>query len=195
MKALIAAGGKGSRLYPLTHTQNKHTIPLANTPLITLAVEKVVEAGITDIGISINEGDQEIYRIIGDGSRWGVNITYIEQTGGALGVAHVIGNAASFLNGDDFLFYLGDNIITNDLSLFVDKFYQEELNCLLALTQVYNPTQFGVPVIDNNRIVRIDEKPAHPPSQYAVAGLYMYDSHMLDAVQQLTLSERGEYEI
>lgn len=195
MKALIAAGGKGSRLRPLTYAQNKHTIPLANRPLIIQAVEKIVEAGIDDIAISVNEGETELQKLVGDGSTWNVTITYLEQKGGALGVADVIRNATSFLGGEDFVFYLGDNVLCTDIGPFIEEFYEKKLNCLLALTKVQEPERFGVPVIENDRVVRVEEKPENPPSDYAVVGLYVYDKHMVEAVKHLELSERGEYEI
>lgn len=195
MKALIAAGGKGTRLRPITTTQNKHEIPLANVSMIERAVEKVVEAGITEIFISINEGETSIQSILGDGKKKGVSITYIEQIGGALGVAHVLGNARDYLQGDDVLFYLGDNIIFGEIKPFLDQFYAHKHNCLLALARVDNPQRFGVPVIDNGQITEIQEKPQNPPSPYAVAGIYVYDQHIFDVLDELEVSDRGEFEI
>jgi glucose-1-phosphate thymidylyltransferase len=195
MKGLIAAGGKGTRLRPITTNRNKHTIPLANQSMIELAVIKLQQAGIKDIGISINEGDTELSSILGDGSSYGVNITYIEQVGGALGVAHVIRMARDFLAEEDFIFYLGDNIILGNIQTFIDEFYAQKLNCLLALSQVKDPERFGVPVIKNNRIIEVQEKPINPQSQYAVAGIYVYDTTIHSIVENLPISARGEYEI
>lgn len=195
MRGLIAAGGKGTRLRPITTNRNKHTIPLANQSMIELAVNKLAKAGITDIGIIVNIGDSELEPILGDGSQYGVNITYIEQTGGALGVAHVIKIAREFLAEEDFVFYLGDNIILGDVKDFVDTFYDQNLNALLALSQVKDPERFGVPRIENNRIVEVLEKPDNPPSQYAVAGIYVYDKNIHNIVENLPPSSRGEYEI
>src|SRR3990167_7544553 len=110
MKAIIAAGGRGTRVRPLTWTRNKHLIPLANKPMIVHAIEKVKTAGITHIILNINPGDTELSSVLGDGSQFGVKLTYLEQQGGALGIAHVVYNAKSFLQDDALLFYLGDNI-------------------------------------------------------------------------------------
>jgi glucose-1-phosphate thymidylyltransferase len=195
MKGLIAAGGKGTRLRPITTNRNKHTIPLANQSMIELAVNKLAQAGITDIGIIVNIGDIELESILGDGSKYGVNITYIEQKGGALGVAHVILMARDFLKEDDFVFYLGDNIILGDIKDFIDIFYNQKLNALLALSKVKDPERFGVPNIKNERIVEVIEKPQNPPSQYAVAGIYIYDKNIHNIVENLLPSSRGEYEI
>lgn len=195
MKGLIAAGGKGTRLRPITTNRNKHTIPLANKSMIELAVEKLAKAGIKDIGIVVNLGDIELEPILGDGSKYGVKITYIEQTGGALGVAHVIKIAKKFLLDDDFVFYLGDNIILGDVKDFINKFYEQKLNALLALSKVKDPERFGVPRIENNRIVEVIEKPNNPPSQYAVAGIYVYDKNIHNIIENLASSPRGEYEI
>jgi glucose-1-phosphate thymidylyltransferase len=195
MKGLIAAGGKGTRLRPITTNRNKHTIPLANKSMIELAVEKLATAGIKDIGIVVNLGDIELEPILGDGSKYGVKITYIEQTGGALGVAHVIKIARKFLLDDDFVFYLGDNIILGDVKDFINTFYEQKLNALLALSKVKDPERFGVPKIENNRIVEVIEKPTNPPSQYAVAGIYIYDKNIHNIIENLAPSPRGEYEI
>jgi glucose-1-phosphate thymidylyltransferase len=195
MKGLIAAGGKGTRLRPITTNRNKHTIPLANQSMIELAVNKLAKAGITDIGVIINLNDTELEPILGDGSKYGVNISYIEQIGGALGVAHVIKVARDFLGEDDFVFYLGDNIILGEVKDFIDAFYNQKLNALLALSKVNDPERFGVPRIENNRIIEVLEKPDNPPSQYAVAGIYVYDKNIHNIIENLSPSARGEYEI
>jgi len=196
MKALITAGGRATRLRPITHTINKHLIPLANKPMIFHAIEKVVDAGITDIGININEGDRELPEAVGDGSRWGARVTYLEQKGGARGLAHIIKNAKDlgFLSGP-FLMYLGDNIVIGSIRPFVQKFVSGGYNCMLALSRVKEPQRFGVPEIRDGRIVRVVEKPQVPPSDYAVTGIYLYDEHALAAVDSIQPSVRGEYEI
>jgi len=195
MKALITAGGRATRLRPITWTINKHLIPLANKPMIFNAIEKIVEAGVTDIGININPGELEIQKVVGDGSRWGARITYIEQTGGPKGLAHILKMAQPFLGDDDFIFYLGDNIILGSIKGFVDKFRQERPNGLLALSKVKDPQRFGVPVLKDGQIVRVDEKPENPQSDFAVTGIYVYDSSVFKAVDAIDPSPRGEYEI
>jgi glucose-1-phosphate thymidylyltransferase len=195
MKALITAGGRATRLRPITYTINKHLIPLANKPMIFYAIEKLADVGVKEIGISMNPGETELQRVVGDGSRWGVRITYIEQTGGPLGIAHVVDNAHAFLGDEPFIFYLGDNIILGGLQRFVRKFEDEKLSCVLALSKVRDPQRFGVPVLENGRIVRVDEKPSDPKSDYAVTGIYVYDRNFFEAFKHIDPSPRGEYEI
>ncbi|MBN2009841.1 glucose-1-phosphate thymidylyltransferase [candidate division KSB1 bacterium] len=194
MKALITSGGRGTRLRPLTHTQNKHLIPIANKPILHYAIEKVVDAGITEIGIVTNQEACEVVEGIGDGSRWGVNITYIPQEA-PLGLAHVVKISEDFIGKDSFIFYLGDNMVVGDVKRFIDAFEQDSVNCYLTLSRVKDPERFGVPEIQGNRIVRVEEKPRVPKSQFAVAGIYIYDHHIFEAVNNIQPSARGELEI
>lgn len=195
MKALITAGGRGTRLRPLTYTLNKHLILIANKPLIFHAIEKIAATGITEIAININEGDKVLPEVVGDGSRWKVNITYIEQTGGALGLAHIIQVASKWIGDDDLLFYLGDNIILGSIKHLIEKFKSEKANCVLALSKVKDPQRFGVPEIKDGKIISIVEKPLEPKSDFAVTGIYVYDNNIVKAVSELKPSERGELEI
>jgi len=195
MKALIAAGGHATRLRPITLSINKHLIPLANKPMIFYAIEKVVEAGISDIGISVNPGETKIQEVVGDGSRWGARITYIEQTGGPLGVAHVVKRAQDFIGISNFVFYLGDNIFFGSIAPLIDRFDKENLDCMLALAKVPDPSRFGVPVIEDDKIVRVDEKPPCDGPGFAVTGIYVYTPGFFAAFDDISPSERGEYEI
>ncbi|MBD3300697.1 MAG: glucose-1-phosphate thymidylyltransferase [Candidatus Moranbacteria bacterium] len=196
MKALIAAGGHGTRLRPLTYTINKHLVPLANKPMIYYALEKVAETKIKEVAININQGDKEIKQIVGSGKKWGLNITYLEQAGGALGVAHVVKNALDWIGKDDLLFYLGDNIVLAPLQKLIDKFKKKQLDCLLGLTKVSDPERFGVPVFDKQgRLLKIEEKPQKPKSDYAVTGIYIYSNAVREAVQKIQPGPRGELEI
>ncbi len=195
MKALITAGGRATRLRPITWTINKHLIPLANKPMLFYAIEKLEAIGIREIGISVNPGESEIQKFVGDGSRWGVKITYIEQTGGPLGIAHVVNNAKSFIGDEPFIFYLGDNIVLGTLDRFVNKFTREKLNCVLALSKVKDPQRFGVPELKDGKVIRVEEKPTEPKSNYAVTGIYVYDKNFFEAFKHITPSARGEYEI
>lgn len=195
MKALITAGGRGTRLRPITNTINKHLIPIAGQPMIFYAISAVAQAGVKDIYINVNEGDKEIELAVGDGSRWGTKITYFEQKGGPKGLADVVHQAEPYIGNSSFIFYLGDNVICTNLNKFIKKFEQEKLNCFLALAEVKDPQRFGVPEIKNGRIARIIEKPKNPPSSFAVTGIYIYDSNVFQAVKDLKPSERGEYEI
>ena len=194
MKALVTAA-RSNNLKPLTHTANKHLIPLANKPMIFYALEHIISAGIQDIGIVISEHDTQVPEVIGDGSQFGAKITYIKQTGGTLGLGHVIKVAKEFLGDEKFLLYLGDNIINDDLTSLVKDFEQGSANCLLTLARVPNPHRFGVPEIRDGKIVRVVERPVRPKSEYAVAGLYFYDNSAHIAAANIKPSFRGDYEI
>lgn len=194
MKALIASGGRGTRLRPLTHTQNKHLIPIANKPILHYAVEAAVDAGIKQIGIIHNADSNEVPDAIGNGKRWGVKITYIPQKTPA-GLAHVVKIAEKFIGKDNFIFYLGDNMVVGGVKRFIEEFEKSDCNCWLTLSKVKDPERFGVPVIKNGKIVKVEEKPAKPRSQFAVAGIYIYDRHIFEAVKKIKPSERGELEI
>lgn len=135
-------------------------------------------------------------QVVGDGSRWGAKITYLEQQGGALGIAHAVNNAQEWIGDEPFVFYLGDNIVLGSLKRFVDRFEQEGLHCLLALSHVPNPTHLGVAEFnDQGELVRVVEKPKNPPSEKAVTGIYLYDKSFFEAFKHIELSRRGEYEI
>lgn len=195
MKALIAAGGHATRLRPITYTINKHLIPIANKPMIFYALEKIAETGIKEVGIILNPGDRILPEVVGNGKKWGVKITYIEQPGGPLGIAHAVKIAEPFLKKDPFVFYLGDNIILSDIRGFIKKFQKEKLNCLLALSKVKDPERFGVPEIKDGKIVRVEEKPQNPKSEFAVTGIYIYDHNVFEILKDLKPSARGELEI
>lgn len=194
MKALITSGGKGTRLRPLTHTQNKHLIPIANKPILFYALETVAEAGITEVGIVTHQEGREVKEAIGDGTQWGLKITYIPQEA-PLGLAHVVKISQEFIGEEPFVFYLGDNMVVGGIKRFIEAFQKEQSNCHLTLARVKDPERFGVPEIRGNRIVSIEEKPKTPKSEFAVAGIYIYDSHIFEAVNNIKPSARGELEI
>ncbi len=197
MKALIAAGGHATRLRPITWTTNKHLIPLANKPMLQHVIDKIVDAGIKDIIINVNPGEVEMMRAaLGDGSRFGGKLTYLEQRGGARGLAHVVANAVEHLAGERFLFFLGDNILLGSIRHLVERFRSEPIDCLLALSRVKDPQRFGVPEFHpDGTLKHIVEKPAVPPSPYAVTGIYFYNERYFDAFRTIQPSARGEYEI
>ncbi len=194
MKALIASGGRGTRLRPITHTRNKHLIPIANKPILHYAIEAAAGAGIRDIAIVVNADSTEVQEAIGDGSRWGVRLTYIPQESPG-GLAQVVGLAESFVGDDRFVFYLGDNMVVGGIKRFVEEFERSDVNCYLTLARVKDPERFGVPELKGGRIVSIEEKPKQPKSQYAVAGIYLYDRNIFSAVRAIKPSARGELEI
>ncbi|MBI4713958.1 glucose-1-phosphate thymidylyltransferase [Candidatus Uhrbacteria bacterium] len=197
MKALIAAGGHSTRLRPITWTRNKHLIPLANQPMLLYPLKKIIDAGITDIIINVNPGEVQLMAdTLGDGSQFGAHFKYVEQRGGAKGLAHVVANAEEYLRGERFLFFLGDNIILGSIKKFVERFQNEELNCMIALSRVKDPQRFGVPEFDaEGRLIRTIEKPKNPPSPFAVTGIYLFDEKFFEAFKTIEPSARGEYEI
>ncbi len=196
MKALLTGGGRATRLRPITETINKHLIPLANKPMIVHAIEKVKAAGITDIIINTNPGESALEDYLGDGSDYGVKLTYCEQKGGPLGLAHVPTCARELLEGEPFLFYLSDNIILGEINHFVDKFVNEKHNAMLAFAKVKDPQRFGVPEFDaSGKLIGMAEKPENPQSDFAITGIYMFDGDYFKAFDTLEPSARGEYEI
>lgn len=197
MKALIAAGGHATRLRPITWTLNKHLIPLANRPMLSHVIDKIVDAGITEIFVNVNPGEMETMRAsLGDGSDRGITITYLEQKGGALGIAHAVANAEEYLKGDSFLFFLGDNILLGGIRSMRERFEKEKLDCLVLLSRVKDPQRFGVPELDaNGRVIRMYEKPVNPPSPFAVTGIYFFSPEYFEAFKTAKPSARGEYEI
>jgi len=195
VKALVTAGGKGTRLRPITNTHNKHLIPIANKPMIGYAIEAVAEAGIREIGIVINpDTGEELKRALGGGEAWGVKITYVLQEA-PLGLAHVVRVAREFIGNEPFVFYLGDNVIVGGVRRFIDEFQASDDHCRLVLARVRDPERFGVPELRDGRLVGVEEKPARPKSDFAVTGIYLYDHHIFEAVDAITPSARGELEI
>ena len=196
MKALILSGGKGTRLRPLTYTGAKQLLPVANKPLLWYGIESIVAAGITDIGIIISpETGHEIQEITGNGDMFGIQITYIIQDQ-PLGLAHAVKIAQPFLRDSPFIMYLGDNLIQENLSPFLKKFKQENLDSLILLRKVANPTAFGVAKIDQKgRVFHILEKPQNPPSNFALVGVYFFSNSIHEAIASIKPSARGELEI
>ncbi|MFN3393922.1 MAG: glucose-1-phosphate thymidylyltransferase [Candidatus Thermochlorobacter sp.] len=194
MKALITSGGHGTRLRPITHTQNKHLIPIANKPMLHYAIEAVAAAGIKEVGIVTNAKNKDVEQAIGSGKSFGVKITYIPQEA-PLGLAHVVKISQDFIKDEPFIFYLGDNMLVGGVKRFIEEFQSQRSNCHLTLAKVKDPERFGVPELKGNRIVSIEEKPQKPKSSYAVAGIYLYDSCIFEAVNAIQPSARGELEI
>ena len=194
MKGLILSGGKGTRLYPLTYTCAKQLVPVANKPVLFRVLEAIKEAGITDIAVVVGDTAPEIKEAVGDGSRWDVNITYIQQEA-PLGLAHAVKIAQDFVGEDRFVMFLGDNVIQGGISTLVKQFEESDYNCQIVLTRVTNPQQYGVAVLKNGRVVRLVEKPREPPSNLALVGIYMFDHNVFEAVNNIRPSWRNELEI
>jgi len=194
MKGLILSGGRGTRLRPITFTSAKQLVPVANKPILFYGIEALAASGITEIGIVVGETRQEIRDAVGDGGRFGVSVTYIEQEA-PLGLAHAVLVSEPFLGGDPFCMYLGDNLIRERLEPLVTRFRDEKPNCQILLAAVPDPTQFGVAVLKDGQVVRLVEKPKEPPSNLGLVGVYMFDATVFKAVKAIKPSARGELEI
>ena len=200
MKALILAGGAGTRLRPITYTRAKQLVPVANKPILFYGIEAMVAAGITEIGVIVGDTRDEVMAALGDGGRFGAAITYIPQDA-PLGLAHCVLIARTFLADDDFVMYLGDNLMERDLASFVDAFESaragdEPPAAQILLKQVPDPHRFGIATLDDaGHVVQLVEKPADPPSDLALVGVYLFTERVHAAVAAIRPSARGELEI
>ncbi len=195
LKGLVLSGGKGSRLRPFTYTGAKQLVPIANKPILFYAIEELVTAGVTDIGIITGDTGDQIREALGDGSKFGATFTFIPQDAPS-GIAHAVKIAKPFLGDDSFIVFLGDNFLRGGINRFVEAFDQSNADCQILLTPVPNPSEFGVAVLDDaGKPVRLVEKPKEPPTDLAIVGIYMFTSRFFDAVERVQPSARGELEI
>jgi glucose-1-phosphate thymidylyltransferase len=194
MKALILCGGHGTRLRPITHTMAKQLVPVANKPVLFYGLEAIKDAGIADVGIVVGETRSEIVQAVGDGSKWGLNVTYIDQDE-PLGLAHAVMVSEDFLGGDTFVMYLGDNLIKDGITSLVEEFRTNSPNSQILLARVNEPQRFGVAELADGKVVRLVEKPEKPASDLALVGVYMFDKNIMEAVKAIKPSGRGELEI
>jgi len=214
MKALVLAGGRGTRLRPITHTSAKQLVPVANKPVLFYGLEAIHAAGIHDVGIVVGDpremlepdrrtgerttvmvnSQAEIRAAVGDGSSFGLRVTYIEQEA-PLGLAHAVKISEPFLGDEPFVMYLGDNLIKDGISPFVREFEEERPDAQILLARVKNPSEFGVAQLEGDRVIRLEEKPAAPKSDLALVGGYLFSRCVFDAVRAIRPSKRGELEI
>jgi glucose-1-phosphate thymidylyltransferase len=194
MKGLILSGGRGTRLRPLTYTSAKQLVPVANKPVLFYGIESLAAAGIRDIGIVVGDTQAEIRAAVGDGSAWGVRVTYIEQDA-PRGLAHAVLISEPFIGRDAFVVYLGDNLLNKGIDRFVDEFTREKPAAQILLARVPDPQMFGVAELADGRVVGLVEKPAHPKSDLALVGVYMFSPAVFDAIRAIKPSFRNELEI
>ena len=195
MKALVLAGGAGTRLRPITHTSAKQLVPVANKPVLFYGLEAIRDAGITDVGIIVGDTAAEVQAAIGDGSNLGIKATYIPQDA-PKGLAHAVLIAKDFLGDEPFVMYLGDNFLLGGITKLVQEFAESEAAAQILLTKVSNPQSFGIAVVDDKGdVVKLVEKPKDPPSDLALVGVYMFRTQIHEAVRAIKPSGRGELEI
>ena len=196
MKGIVLAGGLGTRMFPLTKVTSKHLLPIYNKPMIYYPIRTLVNAGIDEILI-VTGGNSagDFLRLLGNGKEFGLkHLNYAYQEGEG-GIAAALSLAEYFADQDKIVVVLGDNIIEKNIRTAVDSFRKQVEGAKILLKEVSDPQRFGVPAFEGDRIVRIDEKPSAPASNYAVIGIYMYDSKVFDFIRTLKPSERGELEI
>src|SRR5438094_6630472 len=182
MKGLVLSGGRGTRLRPITHTSAKQLVPVANKPILFYVMENLVEAGITDVGVVVGETAEEIRAACGDGSRWGLRLTYIPQEA-PLGLAHAVKIAEDFLDGDPFVMYLGDNLLPGGIRPLVQEFVERKPEAMILLTSVPDPERFGVAVLNpDGQVQSLEEKPENPRSDLALVGVYLFTRRVFEAV-------------
>lgn len=191
---MILSGGTGTRLRPITHTSAKQLIPIANKPVLFYALEAVSDAGVNNVGIIVGDTKDEVKVAVGDGSQWGVNVTYIEQDA-PRGLAHTVIISESFLGEDSFVMFLGDNLIKDGITSLVREFEKEKPNAQILLARVREPERFGVAELKDGKVVRLVEKPKEHISDYALVGVYMFDKNIFEAVNAIKPSWRDELEI
>jgi len=194
MKGLVLSGGAGTRLRPITHTSAKQLVPVANKPVLFYGLEAMRAAGITEVGIVVGDTHEEIEAAVGDGSRFGLAVTYIPQEA-PLGLAHAVLISEAFLGAEPFVMYLGDNLLKEGIAPFVRAFEQSAPDALILLQKVKDPGEYGIAELKDGRVVQLVEKPAEPKSDLALVGVYLFTPVVFESVKAIAPSARGELEI
>jgi len=195
MKGIILAGGTGTRLYPLTNATNKHLLPVGREPMIYNPIKQLLSSGITDILIITSKQHMgDVVRLLGSGKEFGCDFTFKVQEE-AKGIAHALLLAEYFANRDRIVVILGDNITTHSIKPYVDNFKKQSKGAKVLLRKVSDPERYGIAALDELKVIKIEEKPKNPKTNYAVIGIYMYDNKVFDIIKTLKPSARGEYEI
>jgi len=194
VKGLVLSGGAGTRLRPITHTSAKQLVPVANKPVLFYGLEAMRAAGIDDVGIVVGETRAEIEAAVGDGSRFGLRVTYLPQEA-PLGLAHAVLIAEEFLGDSPFVMYLGDNLLKEGIAPFVRDFERSEPDALILLQRVKDPSEYGIAELQDGRVVQLVEKPKEPRSDLALVGVYLFTPAVFESVKAITPSARGELEI
>jgi len=194
MKGLILSGGTGTRLRPLTYTRAKQLVPVANKPILFYGIEALAAAGIREIGIVVGETKDAIQTAVGDGARWDVSVTYIEQDA-PRGLAHAVLISEPFLAGESFVMYLGDNLLARGITPFVREFVEHGPAAQILLARVPDPQRFGVAELSAGKIVGLVEKPKEPKSDLALVGVYLFGPEVFESVKRIKPSSREELEI
>jgi glucose-1-phosphate thymidylyltransferase len=198
MKGLVLAGGLGTGLRPLTHTGPKQLIPVANKPVLFYGIEDMIEAGIKEIGIIVGYTEERIKILknaIGDGSRWGIKITYIQQDA-PRGLAHAVYCAKDFMGDDSFVVHLGDNILKGGITKYVKDFENSDYDAAILLSEVEEPWKYGVATLnEKGEVIDLEEKPQKPKSNFVIVGVYFFKPTIFNAIEKIKPSERGELEL
>ena len=194
MKGLILSGGAGTRLRPITHTSAKQLVPVANKPILFYGLEAMREAGIREVGIIVGDTHAEVEAAVGDGSRFGLRITFIRQRA-PLGLAHAVLVAEEYLRDEPFVMYLGDNLLKDGIVPFVRRFEESAPDALILLQKVSDPQSYGVAEIEGDTVVRLVEKPKEPKSDLALVGVYLFTAAVFESAKAITPSARNELEI
>ncbi len=195
MKGIILAGGKGTRLHPLTEITNKHLLPVGKEPMIWHSVKQMVLSGIIEIlVVTATDHMGDIVNSLGSGKRFGCEFTYrVQEEAG--GIAHALLLGEKFVHGDKIVVLLGDNIFEYSIAQYIEAYKKQHCGARVLLKEVDSPERFGIAALDEKHIISIEEKPSQPKSHYAVVGCYMYDEQVFEFIKQIKPSPRGELEI